>query len=301
LEKLERDFTGQEERVSEEELKRSDGGCFHQANVGLNLFHPEVETYEQISNTYDPEYYLIGSKYDSKDTVNFIDLLDEKSIRNNFSRSYLLKNQPLSNLWNFSMRINSLPLEKSNIADSMETRRHFPETDPSSLLYNLYLSYPELNIPLGAYGYYQYQEGEEWVIKPSFAEEVVKRFDDESFYGRELITVTHRDYKEGLDFHNEVINKDFQFEFYAGNFSTEDFEVGDVILLEGEDSEEQRKINYAVVIGKEKKRNGEVVLGLLQANRFGDERLEVFASDSSTIFDLLGVERGGRLCFLRGL
>jgi hypothetical protein len=185
------------------------------------------------------------------------------------------------------------------------------ETDPNFLLVNLSREYPELNIPIGSFGVYD-QGGTEKIIlgdseekirkvtlEYSFYQKIIDIFQDENFQGSRVIDIPQRRIvdpnafllNEG-EFYSYSEEEGQQVELHAGQFSPEDLEIGDIILT---GDSKFVSPQYLVVIAKNEGDKGPV-LGMIQANRYGQRRFSVLGVDEENIDDVLSE----RVLIIRG-
>jgi hypothetical protein len=269
------------------------------------------ESFTSLLKDFDPSFYCIGEKYDSTYVYNFIAVFDESSALNKFSSEFIAQNKILQELLEISTRVDKLELSASSVCSVEESREKRLETDPNFLLVNLSREYPELNIPIGSFGVYD-QGGTEKIIlgdseekirkvtlEYSFYQKIIDIFQDENFQGSRVIDIPQRRIvdpnafllNEG-EFYSYSEEEGQQVELHAGQFSPEDLEIGDIILT---GDSKFVSPQYLVVIAKNEGDKGPV-LGMIQANRYGQRRFSVLGVDEENIDDVLSE----RVLIIRG-
>jgi hypothetical protein len=256
-----------------------------------------------LSNNFDPSFYCIGSRYDSSNVSDFIEVFDSGSVLNKFSSEYIKQNRVLEELLNLSEEIDNLDLNPSSVCSLEESREGRFETDPRFLIINLNRRYPGLNLPIASFGVYDegavekvYLGDREEEVRTSslnytFYKEIIEIFKDNSFEGNVVVDIPARrmlDPQSFLlyegDFYSSSGEENSRVEVRVGEFELEDFKIGDIVLMENtEDSD----VSYLVVVGKEQSNLGETFLAGVQANRYGQRRLSVLGVDKENIEKIL--------------
>lgn len=270
----------------------------------------EIKNCEELIEIYDPFFYGVGEDYNLAEVNNFVDLFNPSGVGRIMSEGYINNNAVLSQILDISKHINSLDLNppKLDLLEPNSYRAWIRETDPRIFIDYLATEFPDLDIPLGAYGSMMEKRQIDGVEDTAyqhvygFYREIVGKIQGKNFTGKWVIDIKHSELntsESGLGLFHSYIEQDSQVELYAGKFQPKDFKIGDIVLIGGEEEFMAGNIEYLVIVGREEKGNGEVVLAGAQADRYGQRRISILGIDMENINDILRTGKGENLYFIR--